>query len=49
MVGFHQIENAMIALAVAREAGADPGAALAALGGVRLPPGRGSVLAVGGG
>jgi UDP-N-acetylmuramoyl-tripeptide--D-alanyl-D-alanine ligase len=48
VVGFHQIENAMIALAVAREAGADPGLALAALAGVRLPPGRGSVLEVGG-
>src|SRR5438445_364197 len=46
VVGFHQIENAMLAVAVAREAGADPARALAALRDVRLPPGRGSVLAV---
>ena len=46
VVGFHQIENAMVAVAVARGAGADPVLALAALRDVRLPPGRGSVLAV---
>jgi UDP-N-acetylmuramoyl-tripeptide--D-alanyl-D-alanine ligase len=46
VTGFHQIENAAIALAVAREAGADPARALAALASVRLPPGRGSVLTV---
>jgi UDP-N-acetylmuramoyl-tripeptide--D-alanyl-D-alanine ligase len=46
VTGFHQIENAAIALAVAREAGADPPRALAALAEVRLPPGRGGVLTV---
>jgi UDP-N-acetylmuramoyl-tripeptide--D-alanyl-D-alanine ligase len=46
VTGFHQIENVAIALAVAREAGADPARALAALARVRLPPGRGSVLTV---
>ena len=46
VVGFHQVENAMLAAAVAREAGADPARALAALRDVRLPPGRGSVLSV---
>ncbi|MGH7569723.1 MAG: UDP-N-acetylmuramoyl-tripeptide--D-alanyl-D-alanine ligase [Gemmatimonadales bacterium] len=45
--GFHQIDNAMIALAAAREAGADPGRALAALAGVRLPSGRGLVRPLG--
>src|SRR5436309_808394 len=48
VVGFHQIENAMIALAAAREAGADPGRAVEALGSVRLPAGRGAVLERGG-
>ena len=46
VTGFHQIENAAIALAVAREAGADPARALAALAGVQLPPGRGGMRAV---
>jgi UDP-N-acetylmuramoyl-tripeptide--D-alanyl-D-alanine ligase len=46
VTGFHQIENAAIALAVAREAGADPRRALAALAHVQLPPGRGSMLTV---
>lgn len=46
VTGFHQIENAAIALAVAREAGADPTHALAALATVRLPPGRGGMLTV---
>jgi UDP-N-acetylmuramoyl-tripeptide--D-alanyl-D-alanine ligase len=46
VTGFHQIENAAIALAVAREAGADPARAVAALARVRLPPGRGSILTV---
>src|SRR2546426_10710554 len=41
VVGFHHIENAMLALAVGREGGADPARAVAALAGVRLPPGRG--------
>ncbi|HEU5260909.1 MAG TPA: UDP-N-acetylmuramoyl-tripeptide--D-alanyl-D-alanine ligase [Gemmatimonadales bacterium] len=44
VLGFHQIENAMIALAVGREAGVDPARAVAALAGVRLPAGRGTVL-----
>jgi len=48
VVGFHQIENAMLALAVGREAGADPARAVAALAGVRLPAGRGAVLSLGG-
>jgi UDP-N-acetylmuramoyl-tripeptide--D-alanyl-D-alanine ligase len=48
VVGFHQIENAMVALAVGREAGADPARAVAALGAVRLPGGRGAVLTLGG-
>ena len=46
VTGFHQIENAAIALAVARESGVDPARALGALGRVQLPPGRGSVLTV---
>src|SRR2546427_2388793 len=45
--GGHQIENAMLALAVGREGGADPARAVAALAGVRLPPGRGAVLELG--
>ncbi len=48
VAGFHQIENAMLALAVGREAGADPARAVAALGTVRLPGGRGAVLTLGG-
>src|SRR2546430_12007172 len=48
VVGFHQIENAMLALAVGREVGADPARAVAALAGVRLPGGRGAMLELGG-
>jgi UDP-N-acetylmuramoyl-tripeptide--D-alanyl-D-alanine ligase len=48
VVGFHQIENAMLALAVGREVGADPARSVAALGTVRLPGGRGAVLTIGG-
>ena len=48
VVGFHQIENALIALAVGREVGADPARAVAALAGVRLPGGRGAMLELGG-
>ncbi len=48
VVGFHQIENAMLALAVGREAGADPARAVGALAAVRLPSGRGAVLSLGG-
>jgi UDP-N-acetylmuramoyl-tripeptide--D-alanyl-D-alanine ligase len=44
VVGFHHIENAMLALAVAREGGADPARAVAALAQVRIPAGRGGVL-----
>jgi UDP-N-acetylmuramoyl-tripeptide--D-alanyl-D-alanine ligase len=47
-VGFHQIENAMLALAVGREAGADPARAVAALAGVHIPGGRGALLTLGG-
>jgi UDP-N-acetylmuramoyl-tripeptide--D-alanyl-D-alanine ligase len=47
VVGFHQLENAMLALAVGREAGADPARAVAALASVRLPSGRGAVLTLG--
>jgi len=47
VVGFHQIENAMLALAVGREVGADPARAVAALAGVRIPAGRGAVLSLG--
>ena len=46
VTGFHQIENAMLALAVAREVGADSARALASLADVQLPPGRGTVLTV---
>jgi UDP-N-acetylmuramoyl-tripeptide--D-alanyl-D-alanine ligase len=48
VVGFHQIENAMLALAVGGEVGADPARAVAALAGVQLPAGRGAVLTLGG-
>ena len=48
VVGYHQIENAALALAVGREAGTDPARAVAALAGVRLPAGRGAVLTLGG-
>ena len=44
VIGFHQIENAMLALAVGRETGADPARSVAALANVRLPAGRGAVL-----
>jgi UDP-N-acetylmuramoyl-tripeptide--D-alanyl-D-alanine ligase len=44
LFGLHQGDNAMLALAVAREAGVDPAAALAALAGVALPGGRGRVV-----
>ena len=46
--GLHQAENAMIALAVAEAAGAEPGPAVRALGEIRLPPGRGTVHRLGG-
>jgi UDP-N-acetylmuramoyl-tripeptide--D-alanyl-D-alanine ligase len=46
LFGLHQAENAMIALAVAREVGVDPAEALAALPGVTVPGGRGRVVHV---
>src|SRR5205807_8429486 len=48
VLGFHQIENALLALAVGREAGVDPGRAVAALAGVKIPGGRGTALERGG-
>jgi UDP-N-acetylmuramoyl-tripeptide--D-alanyl-D-alanine ligase len=48
VAGFHQIENAMLALAVAREVGVAPGRALAALTDVQFPGGRGTVVERGG-
>lgn len=47
LFGLHQAENAMIALAVAGEAGVDPEAALDAIADARVPGGRGRVLTVG--
>jgi UDP-N-acetylmuramoyl-tripeptide--D-alanyl-D-alanine ligase len=44
VLGLHQVGNAMIALAVAREAGIEPRTALAGLTRVALPPGRGSLI-----
>src|SRR6267154_1191011 len=46
-LGFHQLENAQIALAVAQRAGVDHDAAVRALVGLRLPEGRGDVRAIG--
>src|SRR5439155_430043 len=42
VVGLHQVENAMIALAVAEQAGVEPAAAAARLTHVTLPAGRGA-------
>jgi UDP-N-acetylmuramoyl-tripeptide--D-alanyl-D-alanine ligase len=47
VLGLHQVDNAMIALAVAREAGVEPKAAVAALAGVKIPAGRGSLVSRG--
>ena len=47
LFGLHQAENAMIALAVAREAGVEPAEALGGIADARLPGGRGRVLTVG--
>lgn len=47
VLGLHQVDNAMIALAVAREAGIEPASAVPALAQVRLPPGRGALLTIG--
>jgi UDP-N-acetylmuramoyl-tripeptide--D-alanyl-D-alanine ligase len=43
----HQVDNAMIALAVAREAGVEPKAALAGLASVQIPSGRGGLVSRG--
>ena len=48
VLGVHQLENAMIALAVAQRAGVGHDAAVRALAGVQLPGGRGDVRTVGG-
>jgi len=48
VLGFHQIENAMLALAVGREAGADPVRAVPGLAAVQIPGGRGTVIERGG-
>jgi UDP-N-acetylmuramoyl-tripeptide--D-alanyl-D-alanine ligase len=45
--GLHQVDNAMLALAVAVEAGVSASAAMAAFGRAVLPDGRGRVLRVG--
>lgn len=42
--GLHQVDNAMIALAVAREVGVEPDAALSGLTRVHIPGGRGRVI-----
>lgn len=44
LFGLHQGDNAMLALAVAQEAGVEPAAALAALERVAVPGGRGRVI-----
>ena len=48
VLGFHQIENAMLALAVGCEAGADPVRAVPGLAAVQIPGGRGTVIERGG-
>jgi UDP-N-acetylmuramoyl-tripeptide--D-alanyl-D-alanine ligase len=48
VLGLHQVDNAALALAVAREAGVEPAAAVRGLGTVRLPAGRGSLIERGG-
>jgi len=47
VLGLHQVDNAMIALAVAREVGVEPKAALAGLAGVKIPAGRGGLVSRG--
>jgi UDP-N-acetylmuramoyl-tripeptide--D-alanyl-D-alanine ligase len=47
LFGLHQVDNAMLALAVAVEAGVSANAAITALGRAVLPEGRGRVLRVG--
>lgn len=48
VVGFHQIENALLALAVGREVGAEPARAVAALADARIPGGRSALVELGG-
>jgi UDP-N-acetylmuramoyl-tripeptide--D-alanyl-D-alanine ligase len=48
VLGLHQVDNAMLALAVARAAGVPPAHAVPALAAARLPPGRGAPLEIGG-
>jgi UDP-N-acetylmuramoyl-tripeptide--D-alanyl-D-alanine ligase len=48
VLGIHQLENALIALAVAERVGIDRNTAVRALVDVRLPPGRGELRTVGG-
>ena len=47
IVGYHQLENLMLALAVTRELGLDLASVAASLSDVRLPPGRCEVLTAG--
>lgn len=47
VAGAHQVDNAMLALAVGRAVGIRPEAAVAALAGVHVPGGRGVVRSVG--
>jgi UDP-N-acetylmuramoyl-tripeptide--D-alanyl-D-alanine ligase len=47
VLGLHQVNNAMIAVAAAVEAGVPPADALRALAGARLPPGRGGIQQIG--
>jgi UDP-N-acetylmuramoyl-tripeptide--D-alanyl-D-alanine ligase len=47
VLGLHQAGNAMLALAVAREAGVEPARAVPALAAARVPPGRGGVVDIG--
>ncbi len=47
ILGLHQIDNAMIALAVAREVRVQAAQAVPALANAKLPPGRGAVVDIG--
>ena len=47
VLGLHQIDNAMIALAVAREVRVQAAQAVPALANAKLPPGRGAVVDIG--
>lgn len=48
VLGLHQLENALIALAVAQRAGVEHDTAVRALADVRMPEGRGDLLPIGG-